>query len=1351
MSYGDNFFVVGIGASAGGLDAVQQFFNNISDESGIAFVVVQHLSPDFKSLMPELLAKNTKMKIYTASNNLKIKPNCIYLNQRNKNLIVKDGKLLLIDKAPKDHLNLPIDLFFHSLGESFKERSIGVILSGTGSDGSRGIKTIKETGGTILVQDPETAQFNGMPNSAINTNLPDFILSPQGLAERIVLFTQKRLDNLPTITKEAEYDEIYKLILAEVHNYSGINFRKYKNNTLLRRLEKRMSLHNFNSLKEYYDFLKEDEKEKSALKQDFLIGVTNFFRDNEAFSLVRNKVVPTVCQSKKTNDNIRIWVPGCSTGEEAYSLAILFDRFIRDTKSNIDFKIFATDIDKKSLLKASMGSYPINNFAEIDKEFFEDYFFKTGDQIQIIKRIREKIVFSQHDLTSDPPFIRMDLISCRNLLIYFTATTQQSIINTFQYSLNKNGFLFLGSSESLGSNGRHFNIIDSKWKIFQNINENFRSLQHEQKDEEHYIDRYNPSQDVLLPNTRNKLALPINEGSFYRYLSKKHSPVSVFIKKDFSILFIQGDFKKWLSQNDGVYKNNLLDMLGAELASIVRNGIRQVIEKRKSLSIENLLCTVGDEQIHTDLFFEIAKGLDISEEIFLVQFGNSVHEKSEEQIILKDNDLSEFSRQRIDDLEYELKEKKDELQNAIEELEASNEELQSSNEELMSSNEELQSSNEELQSVNEELYTVNTEFQEKNKELENLNNDITNLLNSIEIGTLFLDTNLNIRKFTPEIKRIFKLEDSDIGRSINSFASCFSDNARQSIISDTKSALENLISFEKEINDNEGNWYLKRIKPFITSDKKIEGVLITFININALKKTSLKLSESEKRLSAALEVGKIAWWEVELPTGNIAFSRNKATMLGHIPEHFKDYRDFMNLIHPDDYENTMNIFNDHITGKKELYDCEYRIRNNKNDYIWFHDVGKVIYSKGERIILAGIVADISGRKQAEISLKEAIKKAESANIYKNQFLANMSHEIRTPMNGLLGFASLLKDDSLDPETKALYISFIESSSNQLLNLINDIIEVSKIEAGELNISISNCNLTKLFSEIEATFNEIKKRKNKNHIDIVPHIPAEYEKLVIKTDPARLQQVIVNLISNSIKFTEKGRIDFGFKIEKNNLVVYVKDTGIGMPDDKLGIIFNRFQRLEHEDNMIYDGTGLGLAISKGIINLLGGKISVESKLNTGTTFTFSIPFIKSESDTENGNNKNIILSNNIDDLRNLSILVAEDESINIYYLKEILNKLKVKAFWAENGHDSITVYKNNKIDVVLMDIRMPGMDGYQAATEIWKINPKAKIIAQTAYAMSSDLQKCLDFGFSDYISKPIKKEELLSVLLKCKDK
>lgn len=1134
------------------------------------------------------------------------------------------------------------------------------------------------------------------------------------------------------------------MILTEIFNYTGVDFKKYKHNTLVRRLEKRMTLHNYNNLEDYYNFLKTNENEKSALKQEFLIGVTSFFRDKEAFKILLNKVIPSIIQSKNNNEIIRIWVPGCSTGEEAYSIAILFDKFIRDTKSNVDFKIFATDIDKKALEKASLGLYPVNNFAEIDKLYFEEYFFKTGEQIQIIKRIREKIVFSMHDITVDPPFIRLDLISCRNLLIYLTNETQKKVLETFQFALNKGGFLFLGTSETLGTTNKYFKTIDSKWKIFQNTKDNFKNIPNRNSEDNQHLKKYEKVNQNYFPIQLKKFISKQNEIVFYKYLAKLHSPTTVFIDNDYNILFIHGNFQQWYNAPEGIYTNNILNMVNPELANLIRNTIRQVKEKKTSVIIENFIVNINNKNLKTNIFFDIVNLTDSVEELFIIQFGNPIEIEASERIILKDNDLNEYSKRRIEELELELKETKSELQNVIEELEASNEELQSANEELMSSNEELQSANEELQSVNEELYTVNTEFQEKNKELSSLNNDITNLLNSIDVGTLFLDSELNIRKFTNEIKRVFKLEDTDIGRSISTFASIFPDDTRQMIIEEAKNALENLKSYENEIQDRDGNWYLKRVKPFITADKTIDGVIITFININNLKIASIELTKAQKRLTLALNVGNIAWWEMYLPSGEVIFSPNKAIILGYNSNDFKNYIDFMKLVHPEDYENTMNAMKDLINGIKETYDCQYRIKNSDGEYLWFHDVGKISIIDKENIIITGVVKDITTTKLLEINLKEALKRAEIANIYKNQFLANMSHEIRTPLNAIVGFVSLLKED-VDKEKKEKYITIIENSSRQLLNLINDIIDLSKIEAGELSLFYDDCNLRTIFLEKEIIYNQLKKQKNKDHLVIKLSLPQDNNDYVIKTDQVRLRQILNNLMDNAIKFTENGTIEFGFNVEEDKLKIFVKDTGIGIPNDKINMIFERFQRGDHIDVAKYEGTGLGLAIIKGIVKRLGGTIQVFSKVNFGSEFIVILPYVpsKKEKISSHLTNENTLAEK----LENKTILIVEDDPTCAILLKEILKNYNLRIIWIDNGLDAIELYRKHKVDIVFMDIRLPKIDGIQSAKEILKINPNAKIIAQTAYAMSEDLVKYRDSGFCDFVTKPIKKNVFLTTLNK----
>ena len=646
--------------------------------------------------------------------------------------------------------------------------------------------------------------------------------------------------------------------------------------------------------------------------------------------------------------------------------------------------------------------------------------------------------------------------------------------------------------------------------------------------------------------------------------------------------------------------------------------------------------------------------------------------------------------------------------------------------------------------MNEELHTVNTEFQEKNRELENLNNDMLNLLNCTNIGTLFLDTNLNIRKFTPAIKRIFNLEDSDIGRSIASFASEFDDETRKIIILHSKQTLENLQTFEREIQDKNGNWYLQRISPFVTAGKKIEGVVITFVDINNLKKVRHDLTESELRLGAALEAGSMAWWEIEMPSGKMVYSPNRTAMIGRSADDFNHFEEFLTLVHPQDYENSINALHDHIAGKNDRIDIQYRLKNINGHYQWFHDVGKIVFKSPEKTVIAGIATEITQKKHTELQFLEAKQKAELANIYKNQFLANMSHEIRTPINGLVGFASLLRKDNLDRKTRNMYVEIVESSSTQLLNLIDDIINISKIEAGELKIEKHCCNLENLFREVEATFNKLKDKKKKNKLLITAEIPKKPASLSVNTDKARLQQVLNNLVGNAVKFTESGTIKFGYTVEDSKVVIKVKDTGIGIPRESQEMIFERFSRLEHKDNAKYDGTGLGLAISKGLVELLGGTLAVESEEGAGTEFSFSIPL-------EPCGEVQVSPRQKMKKLEGQTLLIAEDDEFNNLYLKELFKEIPVHVLWAENGEEAVHLFNNNPdISLVLMDIRMPVMNGLEAARRILKTNPRMKIVAQTAYAMDGDKEKYTKNGFAGYIAKPLQKEELLEAIYKWLD-
>ncbi|WP_405294888.1 chemotaxis protein CheB [Algibacter sp. Ld11] len=1470
-SNNSDLYVIGIGASAGGLDAIQTLFDHLPSNTGMVFIIVQHLSPDFKSLMPELLSKHTSMPIYTAEDKQVIKPNCIYLNQRNKNLHIKRDKLYLLDKGPKNNLNLPIDIFFHTLGEEYKQKSMGVILSGTGADGSRGIHTIKEQGGTILVQDPLSAQFDGMPNSAILTNLADYISSPEKMAEIIA----KNLMNTPLLEEKlsnSKSDEaLITNILTIIFKFSGIDFREYKKNTLIRRVEKRMNINNIEHLFDYCTFLSSNVEEKQALKEDFLIGVTRFFRDTEAFGLFKTKVIPEICKSKNVDEAVRVWVAGCSTGEEVYSIAILIDDYIKTHKLNIDFKIFGTDIDPRALAVAGLGMYNINIANEIEKKYLDKYFLKIGDKIQIIKRVREKIVFSNHNLIKDPPFIRMDLISCRNLLIYFDSKIQKKVMHNFQFALNKYSYLFLGNSESLGSVSNYFKTIDVKWKIFQNISQTKNYPPQSSSLERVSTIAY--KSPVVIKQASGFRAKENPELIFHKFLSKKFSPASIFIDKNFNILFIKGDAGKRLSHNEGVFQNNLLKIVNADIAGLIRSGIRRLESENKDVVIKGVINKTKTQSFSFDLKFHKPDVDDDLNGCYLIEFTNDKVLEYEAPLVVKNIDIDEASNQRLEDLENELKVVKTELQNAVEQLETSNEELQSSNEELMASNEELQSTNEELQSVNEELYTVNSEMQEKNKELTNLSNDVTNLLDNTEIATLFLDTELRIRKFTPALKEIFNLHESDNGRPLSSFTSNFLEDVRAEIIQDSKLVLEKFITIEKQLSDRNQNYYLFRASPFITSDKKINGIVITLNNINKLKETEKDLRTSELRYKSLFDNlnegflhGKIITDEAGKPIDWIYIDANPAfeKVIGLERKDFVGNR-LMDIIPyiKDDPGDWIATFGETAISDKEQYIKEYstkegehyqvhlfspakgefaatfaditELKNKKAELVkseeelhraqeithvgsWYLDVAtgqvrwtkelykiygfnpnlpppdlkssgklftkssweiitkaieacqtngvpydlelEMIKSGGSRgwlsvmgeavrdednkiVALKGAVQDITQHKIYEAELIRAKKEAEIASIHKNYFLANMSHEIRTPMNGVIGFAELLRNDDITRKQRLKYLEIIDGSSKQLLNLIDDIIDIAKIESNEIKIIYKDCHVAKLISNLEITYNQLKAVKEKDNIIIKSYMPDELKRLVISTDEHRLQQVISNLLNNALKFSEEGEISFGFNVEGENLKFFVKDEGIGIHESKHAEVFERFKQVNYDNSVKYGGTGLGLSICRGIVSLLGGNIKLFSELGKGTRFEFTIPLKLTKLRKEAKNNT---APTTEAFLEGKTILIAEDDALIQLLFKIVLKKTGADILFANNGKSAVAKFKNNpNIDIVLLDIRMPEMNGIDAMEKILEINPETKIVMQTAYAMPDEREKCFKKGCVDFLSKPVIKEQLFETL------
>jgi two-component system CheB/CheR fusion protein len=1333
-------FIVGIGASAGGLEPIQHFFDHIPDNTGMSFVIVQHLSPNFKSLMPELLAKHTNMEITTVQKQHDIKPNHIYLNNRNKVLSIKNGKLVIKDKDPEQQLNLPIDVFFHSLGIEYLERSVAIVLSGTGSDGSRGIRSIKEGGGIIMVQDPKSAQFDGMPNSSIATSMADFILTPAHIAEELVRLCHKSYYAISlNENQNGAYGPLVLKILDELYQFSGIDFRKYKSNTILRRLDKRIGTSKSTSLDQYHRFFTNNTAEKELLKKDFLIGVTSFFRDEEAYKLLKSDVFKELFKWHIKTDVFRVWVAGCSTGEEAYSIAIMLDEYLKKMNLSVNFKIFATDVDLDAIKIASEGSYPLHTIEHVSKNRIEKYFYRQGDRYIIKKYIREKIVFSYHNIMKDPPFVRMNLVSCRNLLIYLNNKIQKQILLNFQFSLVKNGFLFLGSSESLGMLQKYFRVIDAKWKIFQMISNQKVYPNFSLHDEKQFIGTHKAPVTESNYHLTHPLKIESSENQYYKYLAEQYSPSCIIINDEYRILFVLGDVRHQLKFSEGDFNNNLLSLVPKELKTIIQSGIVKARKKTSPVRSTNVKIHTGDTQLYFTLTFRKIKSSNGQQSDFIIEFEleNEPQKSTQENYVSFEADTS--SAHYIEELEEEVKIAKNELQQVIEELETSNEELQSSNEELLASNEELQSTNEELQSVNEELYTVNSELQEKNKELFDLNDDVNNLLNSTEIGTMFLDKHLNIRKYTPAMQRFFHLRDDDIGRPISTFASNFSDSVRLSIIADSNKVLKSANIVVKEIKDLEGNHYLKRITPFISKMKIVEGVVITLTEINKLKQAEadlLKMNQAIYQSPASIVLtdseGLISYVnpKFEEMTG---YSKNEAMR--------KPTNILKSGHHDEAYYNQLWK----TVNRGDTWRGEFLNKKKNGQTFWeFASISPIKNKKSETTGFVKVGEDVSEVKQIQKELSDAKDKAEIANIYKNNFLANMSHEIRTPMNGIIGFSNLLKDRNLPEDEKNKYIDIIHSNSLQLLNLIDDIIDTSKIEAGEMKISMGECNIDQLINEVMVVFeNELNHFDEKKNVNISYKPSENYKNLIIRTDSVRLKQILSNLLNNAIKYTIKGKIELGYYFTGNKIEFFVRDTGIGIPKAKLATIFNRFERLDSKLKSKIGGTGLGLSISQGLVKLLGGDIRVESKYNKGSVFYISLPLDIVHIPTVKKETKTKVIN---DSLYGKKILIVEDDPLIYEFIKAILAPYKINLTWACKGKEAIKKYFNNsKFDLVLMDLGLPDISGFEVTSQILAKDKDAIVVAQTAYVMQEDLDKCKEFGFKGHIAKPILPDLLFNTM------
>jgi chemotaxis methyl-accepting protein methylase len=846
-----SFPIIGIGASAGGFEALEQFMTHVPQESGMAFVIVQHLDPTRKGLMPELLQRCTRMKVMQVKDRMRVRPDHVYVIPPNKNMSILHGVLHLFEPSAKRGLRLPIDFFFGSLAQDQQQKAIGVILSGMASDGTQGLRDIKEKGGLAVAQEPSSAKFDSMPRSVIDAGLADIVAPAEELPGRIMA----HLEHVPRaalteIPVDSSMRGALEKILILLRSRTGHDFSYYKKNTLYRRIERRMGIHQIDKIASYVRFLNENPEELDLLFRELLIGVTGFFRDPDVWRLLREKTLPELLAHHPTR-LLRAWVAGCSTGEEAYTLAIVFREVVETLKPGKNFKlqIFATDLDRDAIDKARQGVFSDKISADLTPEQLRRYFTEEEGGYRVRAAIREMVIFSPHSVIKDPPFTKLDILSCRNLLIYLTPEIQQKIFPLFHYSLTPGGILILGNAETIGHFTGLFATVSSKSRIYERLDSAVRL------DPIEFPSSFSPAFSVASDAPDGRPPIQNLQTQTEQLLLRRFAPPSVLVNESGNIIHISGKTGKYLEPAAGKANLNVFAMARDGLRHELTSAFEKALRQNGPVSVRGLKIGTNGGTQHADLIVERLEDSEPLAGLVIIVFYDieAPVEAKNPARTAKDN----AKHPRLAELELELRQNREELRNTREQMQTTQEELRSSNEEMQSTNEEMQSTNEELttskeemQSLNEELQTVNAELQGRLDELSLTNNDMRNLLNSTEVATVFLDKELRIRRFTKQAAKITTLIPGDVGRPISDIA-C--DLLYPELSGDAREVLRKLGSVEKAIHTSESTWFSARIMPYRTLDDHIDGVVISFWDITDAKELEAKLQEMQRALENRLK------------------------------------------------------------------------------------------------------------------------------------------------------------------------------------------------------------------------------------------------------------------------------------------------------------------------------------------------------------------------------------------------------------------------------------------------------------------------------------------------------------------
>ena len=962
--------VVGIGASAGGLESLEQFFANLTPNPGMAFVVVQHLSPDFKSMMDELLSRHSDMPVTLAEHDVEVQPNHVYLLPPKKEMIIQNRRLLLSEKERMHGLTLPIDTFLRSLAQDLGPDAVAIILSGSGSDGSRGIREVKRSGGRVFVENPASAKFDGMPLSALATGIVDESASAKDLPRLLFEEATDTAAAEPDFTSETPIESVLRMLREQL----GLDFSLYKPTTVSRRILRRVELLGLPDLADYASMLRTNPEELGLLYKDLLIGVTRFFRDPEAFEVLEQKVVPELLAKIPEGEEIRIWVAGCATGEEAYSLAMILFEQLTAAGRQLNVKILSTDVHAASLAQASTGIYGEEQLEHVSEKRHERFFRKKSSGFQISQDLRQLIVFAPHNVIKDAPFTKMHLITCRNLLIYFEPIAQKTALSLFHFGLASGGYLFLGGSETPGPLANEFDTIDEHWRIYRKRRD-VRLLEPLKVPPT----RSAPSTATYLGQVRSTMS-DTQLLNIYDQLLDKRMPQSFLVDEDRQLLDSFGGAERLFKLGRRRPSTNILDLLEGDLRTVVAGAIQRALKHESPIRYTGVPVQEGDHLRRCVLTAETFVNARTNATHLLISIENERNgdrlEAASGDVQIRNTTASQASNDRLTTLEGELSYTRETLQSTIEELQTSNEELQAANEELVASNEELQSTNEELHSVNEELYTVNAELQRKIAELRELNSDMQHFLESTDAGTLFLDKTLCIRKYTPRIASVFHLEPQDVGRSIRHFSHSLK---RPGLLHDIELALYEGVICEDEVRDSDGTTFFLRILPYRPAGNnevsdpllgtygapRIEGVGISLTDISALDRVRARL----RQLSAIVESSDDAIIGKTLDGTIVSWNRGAERLYGYTAEEAIGRN--ISILAPPGQKDLLAMFSETLRAGGRIEHVEtVRVRKDGSLVDISVTISPILDADGTIIGASAIARDVSQLKRAERDLME---------------------------------------------------------------------------------------------------------------------------------------------------------------------------------------------------------------------------------------------------------------------------------------------------------------------------------------------------------------------------------------------